>query len=74
MNSICALLLRSSSLAHRAIASYTTGSSLNRTLLRSTTGVPDRQWYSDPVLTTGWVAWSLHSTTSRLDTIAALRS
>src|SRR5262245_62336431 len=30
--------------------------------------------YREPVLTTGWVTWSLHSTTSRLDTIAALRS
>ncbi len=74
MNSICALLLRSSSLAQRATASYTTGSSLNKTLLRSPTGASDRQWYSDPVLTTGWVAWSLHSTTRRLDTIAAFRS
>lgn len=34
-NSICALLLRSSSWAQRVIASWTVGSSLTRTLLRS---------------------------------------
>jgi hypothetical protein len=31
-------------------------------------------WYSVPVLMTGWVDVSPHSTTSRLETIAALRS
>ena len=33
-----------------------------------------RHWYRVPVLTTGWVACSLHKTTSRLETIEALRS
>jgi hypothetical protein len=31
-------------------------------------------WYREPVLTTCWVACSLHKTTSRLETMAALRS
>src|SRR5437660_8765401 len=39
-NSICALLLRSSSAAQRARASWTAGSNLSRTLLRSVTGSP----------------------------------
>src|SRR5215472_15193813 len=39
-NSIWALVLRSSSLAHLASASWTAGSSRSRTLLRSVTAVP----------------------------------
>ena len=39
-NSIWALVLRNSSLAHRARASWTAGSRRSRTLLRSVTAVP----------------------------------
>jgi len=74
-NSICALVLRSSSAAHRASASCTEGSSRKRMLLRSDRGTLDtRYWYSDPVLTIGCVPRSPHSTTRRFETIAAFRS
>ena len=62
--------------AHLARASWTAGSSRSRMLLRSVTvgSVAAVTGYRVPVLTTGWVACSLHRTTSRLETIEALRS
>lgn len=74
--SIWAFVLRSSSAAHLASASWTAGSRRNSTLLRSLIGPTPvlAYWYREPALTTCWVACSLHSTTSKLETIAALRS
>src|SRR5215470_271225 len=53
-NSIWALVLRSSSLAHLARASWTAGSSRSRTLLRSVTAVP---WLSSLVEGAGVDHW-----------------
>ncbi len=72
--SICALVLRSSSAAQRASASCTAGSRRKSTLLRSVTERLTFYWYSEPALTTCWVACSLQSTTRRLETMAAFRS